>query len=74
VTEVPLSDPQERRLSEGTKVEVRGGFDGSWNSGFTVGGVTETGYRLRRRSDSQVLPGEFAVGNVRRERKSMWWV
>lgn len=52
---------------------MRSGFDGSWSSGFVVEEVTDTGYRLRRRSDSQVLPGVFAQANVRRERKSMWW-
>jgi hypothetical protein len=72
----PRDDLAERpRLLEGTRVEVRTGFDGSWSSGFVVDAVTDTGYVLRRRSDSDVLPGEFPVDRVRRERKnSMWWM
>jgi hypothetical protein len=63
------------RLLEGARVEVRNGFDGSWTSGFVVMEVTDTGYRLRRRYDHDVLPTEFAPADVRRERKnSMWWV
>lgn len=67
--------PARARLLEGTRVEVRNGFDGSWASGFVVMEVTETGYRLRRRYDQDVLPSVFAPADVRRERKnSMWWV
>ncbi len=62
-------------LTVGTKVEVRAGFDGSWSSGFAVEAVTENGYRLRRRSDGEVLPTEIVAADVRREHKtSMWWV
>ncbi|MBX3286499.1 MAG: hypothetical protein R2746_06310 [Acidimicrobiales bacterium] len=61
-------------LPLGTKVEVRTGFDGSWSSGFVVEAHTERGYRLRRRSDDEVLPVELPAESVRRERKnSMWW-
>ncbi len=75
VTDASPSEASGRpRLQEGVRVEVRGGFDGTWSSGFVIEEVTDTGYRLRRRSDSQVLPGVFARANVRRERKSsMWW-
>lgn len=63
------------RLRDGTRVEVRAGFDGSWVSGFVVEEVLDNGYLLRRRSDSTVLPTAFAERNVRRERKnSMWWI
>lgn len=63
------------RLLEGVRVEVRTGFDGSWVSGYAVEEVTDDGYRLRRRSDSEVLPTVFPAANVRRERKnSMWWM
>ncbi|HEX2576773.1 MAG TPA: hypothetical protein VHK88_10525 [Aquihabitans sp.] len=59
---------------EGTKVEVRTGFDGSWSSGFAVASVTDEGYRLRRRSDGELLPTTFPPDAVRRERRnSMWW-
>lgn len=62
-------------LEPGTRVEVRTGFDRSWATGFEVAEVTEQGYRVRRRSDSQVLPVVIAAGDVRKERKnSMWWV
>jgi hypothetical protein len=69
-------DPSDRPgLSAGTKVEVRNGFDRSWVNGFTIAEVTETGYRVRRRSDDELLPVEIAARDVRRERKnSMWWV
>lgn len=61
-------------LPLGTRVEVRTGFDGSWSSGFVVEAHTPDGYRLRRRSDDEVLPVELPAEAVRRERKnSMWW-
>jgi hypothetical protein len=70
-------DPTDSRgapLLEGTRVEVRTGFERDWTTGFQVEAVSDTGYRLRRRSDKQVLPVEFAFADVRRERKnSMWW-
>ena len=66
--------PDSNRLRAGTKVEVRGDFDGSWSSGFAIDEPTVTGYRLRRRSDDEVLPGEIRAEDVRRERNSsMWW-
>ena len=69
-------EPGDRpRLLEGIRVEVRTGFDGSWVSGFVLEEVTDHGYRLRRRSDHEVLPTVFPAANVRRERKnSMWWM
>jgi hypothetical protein len=61
-------------LDPGTKVEVRTGFDRSWSNGFEVHEATADGYRVRRRSDGEVLPAVFARDDVRRERKnSMWW-
>jgi hypothetical protein len=61
-------------LREGTRVEVRTGFDRSWVNGFTIEAVLEQGYRVRRRSDGEVLPATFGADDVRRERKnSMWW-
>lgn len=73
----PTDAPGDRRpgLSDGTRVEVRSGFDGSWDSGFVVHQGTESGYLLRRDSDDQVLPVEFPARDVRRERKhAMWWI
>jgi len=61
-------------LPVGTKVEVQTGFDGSWTTGFEVHEHTSVGYRLRRRSDAEVLPAAVAPSAVRKERKnSMWW-
>lgn len=61
-------------LAVGTKVEVRAGFDDSWSTGFAVEEHTPNGYRLRRRSDHEVLPTLFAHHAVRREHnRSMWW-
>ncbi|CAN5800288.1 hypothetical protein BH10ACT1_BH10ACT1_11270 [soil metagenome] len=62
-------------LVVGTRVEVRNGFDGSWSTGFQIDAVERSGYRLRRRSDGQVLPTVFTAESVRREHKSsMWWI
>lgn len=73
-----IGDPPTSRppgLQEGTRVEVRTGFDGSWVTGFVVDAVTDTGYRIRRRADDELLPVEFPADIVRRERKNnMWWV
>ena len=61
-------------LTPGARVEVRTGLDRSWTTGFEVAEHTGSGYRLRRRSDGEVLPVEFAFDDVRRERKkAMWW-
>lgn len=71
------ADPTDARslLALGTHVEVRGGFDDTWSGGFTVEDHTAGGYRLRRRSDDQVLPTTFSAARVRREHsRSMWWV
>ncbi len=72
----PPSDAPAGRtaLPLGTKVEVRTGFDGSWSGGFVVEAHTPEGYRIRRRSDAEVLPVVLPAESVRRERKnSMWW-
>lgn len=69
----PADPPEQGWLRAGTKVEVRGGFDGSWSSGFRIEDHSDTGYRLRRRSDGAVLPTEIDPADVRRERTSMWW-
>jgi hypothetical protein len=67
--------PRPAGLEPGTRVEVRTGFDRSWASGFEVHEATDAGYRVRRRSDQQVLPVTIPAGDVRKERKnSMWWV
>lgn len=65
--------PDRDALPIGTRVEVRNAF-GSWSGGFSIEAMDTDGYRLRRRSDDLVLPATFSVEDVRRERKSMWWV
>lgn len=68
-------DASPARLEPGTKVEVRTGFDRSWVTGFEIHEVLGDGYRVRRRSDAQVLPVAITAGDVRKERKnSMWWI
>ena len=61
-------------LPVGAHVDVRSSFDGSWQDGFVVQEVTETGYLLLREMDGVVLP-ELPHERVRRRRKrSTWWV
>ena len=64
------------RLEVGTRVEVRRRFDQSWSRGFEVAEVLEKSYRVKRISDSSVLPVEFSEDDVREERKKkqgLWW-
>lgn len=75
MTEAPPGSTARPALEPGTRVEVRTGFDRSWASGFEIQEVTPTGYRVRRRSDGQVLPVAIDAADVRKERKnSMWWI
>jgi hypothetical protein len=61
-------------LPVGTHVEVRSGLDESWQDGFVVQEVTDTGYRLLREMDGAVLP-DLPHERIRRRRKrSTWWV
>lgn len=61
-------------LVPGTHVEVRSTLDDSWQDGFVVEEVTESGYRLRREMDGVLLP-DLPHERVRRRRKrSTWWV
>ena len=70
-------------MEPGTKVEVRSKFDRSWSRGFEVfelvlepdDDVPPPAYRVRRRSDGQVLPAVFPADDLREEKKgrSMWW-
>ena len=71
VDEVAVDD----RLKPGTRVEVRTSYDRRWARGFEIHEVVETAYRLRRLSDLSVLPRDFAVADVRRERRRQtWWI
>lgn len=63
-----------RRLTPGTRVEVRSRFDQRWAQGFEVIEPTDTGYRVRRLSDRTELPVAIDAEDVRKERKrDMWW-
>ena len=67
----------DEELSPGDKVEVRRRFDAQWARGFEVVEVTDTGIRLRRVSDGEVLPAEFATDDIRRARRranDFWWM
>ncbi|MCU1453724.1 MAG: hypothetical protein JWN46_1870 [Acidimicrobiales bacterium] len=65
--------PLQGSLLPGVRVEVRTGYDRSWVPGFSVEEVADRGYRLRRRSDNEVLPVTFPFDDVRRERRSAMW-
>lgn len=61
----------EQSLMRGDPISVRCRFDGRWVSGFVVAELVEdaTGIRVRvrRRSDSAVLPATFAASDVVRQ-------
>jgi len=61
-------------LAPGTHVEVQSGLDGSWQEGFVVEEVTDSGYRLRREMDDVVLPDLLHERVRRRRTRSTWWV
>jgi hypothetical protein len=64
-------------LSPGDKVEVRRRFDAQWARGFEVVEVSDNGVRVRRVSDHEVLPAEFAEEDVRPARNranDFWWM
>jgi hypothetical protein len=63
-----------RALPRGTHVEVRSGFDDSWQQGFVIHEVRTDSYVLRRESDGRLLP-DIARDRVRRPRsRQTWWV
>jgi hypothetical protein len=65
----------------GAKVEVRNRFDGRWSHGFVIteviGPDADTDgprFRVARRSDATMLPSDFAVDEIREERRrKTWW-
>jgi hypothetical protein len=63
-------------LAAGDRVEVRRRLDAQWARGFEIVDVGESGVRLRRLSDGEILPVTFDADDVRKERKSnsLWWV
>jgi hypothetical protein len=62
-------------LPEGTPVDVRNRFVGSWSHGFEIAERVAGGYRIRRLSDNSVLPDVFPNEDVRPERRKqgLWW-
>ena len=65
-------------MKVGTRVEVRNRFDAHWSRGFEIVDVLSEPpppqYRVRRRSDGNVLPAEFVGDDLREERRrSTWW-
>ena len=69
------TDMPDTQLPEGTPVDVRNRFVGSWSHGFEVAERVQGGYRVRRLSDDSVLPDIFPSEDVRSERRKqgMWW-
>jgi hypothetical protein len=69
------ADLRDTQLPEGTPVDVRNRFVGSWSHGFEVAERVRGGYRVRRLSDDSVLPDIFPSEDVRSERRKqgLWW-
>jgi hypothetical protein len=66
-------------MKAGTHVEVRNRFEARWSRGFEIADtITDDGatrYRVRRRSDQNVLPAVFDEDDLREERRrSTWWI
>jgi hypothetical protein len=69
------TDMPDTQLPEGTPVDVRNRFVGSWSHGFEVAERVQGGYRVRRLSDNSVLPDIFPSEDIRSERRKqgLWW-
>jgi len=63
-------------LNQGDRVEVRRRFDAAWARGFEVAEISESGVRVKRLSDGEVLPVAFDPDDIRKERKrnDFWWM
>jgi hypothetical protein len=57
----------DQSLVPGVGVEVRNRFSDSWSRGFEIAAIEEQLYRLRRRSDGEVLPRLFSGADLRRQ-------
>jgi len=55
----------ERSLGYGATVEVLVGYETHWAREFEVVAVDDDGYRLRRRSDGEILPVAFGDHEIR---------
>jgi hypothetical protein len=62
-------------IEPGTRVDVRSRFDARWAHGFEIAEACPEGYKIKRLSDGTVLPTQFAVDEVRIERRKRgtWW-
>ena len=49
----------------GGRIEVWNQFLGNWAGDFEIASVADTGYRVRRTSDDEVLPLEFPAEDIR---------
>ncbi len=69
------TDVHDVDLAQGTPVDVRNRFVGSWSHGFAVAERVQGGYRVRRLSDDSVLPDVFPSEDIRPERRKqgLWW-
>jgi len=69
------TDIPDTQLAEGTPVDVRNRFVGSWSHGFEIAERVQGGYRVRRLSDDSVLPDVFPSEDIRSERREqgLWW-
>jgi len=70
-----LTPVRQSSIPQGTRVDVRNRFVGSWSRGFEVAERVADGYRVRRLSDNSVLPDVFPSDDVRSERRKqgLWW-
>ncbi len=74
MTGVPAATEPEL-MPVGTPVEVRSRFVGSWSRGFEIAEHRDGRYRVKRLSDSSILPDEFDPEEIRPERRKhdFWW-
>jgi hypothetical protein len=56
---------EDEGMHEGQSVEVHTRFDDSWSEGFEIAEVTDAGYKVRRLSDGELLPGVTSDSDVR---------
>lgn len=55
----------DQTLETGGRIEVWNQFLGSWAGEFEIASVADTGYRIRRSTDDEVLPLDFAAEDIR---------
>jgi hypothetical protein len=49
----------------GGRIEVWNQFLGSWAGDFEIASVADTGYRIRRATDDEILPLDFPAEDIR---------